>query len=179
MKVLEDLEVKTLYKKLLASTHPSDIFLQLLMETGARVSETLTLSSKDLVGAKLWIEPLKNSNRRRVTLSANLVAKLEALPKETPWAEALGRPGTTVKSHRRVLARYFGQLTKALFNRAVNLHTLRHTAFSRLYTKTKDLLLVKQWAGHKSVGSTMAYMHHCQEDEANAANEALLKLLAP
>lgn len=171
MKRLTDPEASTLYRHLSRSIDPRDIFIQLLFETGARVSETLTLTSQSLLGASLAIAPLKNSLPRQVTLSPNLTAKLKTLP--PLWSDAFAS-GSTRDSRRRALARHFAALTKAHLNREVNLHALRHTAFSRLYAKTKDLLLVKQWAGHRSVNSTLVYMQLDHQEEADRANAALV-----
>lgn len=176
MKRLTDSEARTLNRHLLNSIDPRDVFIQLLFETGARVSETLNLGPQDLVGASLAIAPLKNSLPRQVTLSSNLQAKLRSLTKDR-WSDSFS-PGSTTDSRRRVLARHFAALTKTILGRSVNLHALRHTAFSRLYAATKDLLLVKQWAGHRSVSSTMVYMRLDHAEEANRANCALLQDMA-
>lgn len=175
MKILTESEAKTLYVHLVSSTDPRDTFIQIMFETGARVSEVVTMTSEDLGGNVLTIKPLKNSKLRRVEISNNLKAKLDRLPPR--WCKAIGE---TVRrdSLRRSLCRYFHSLTEDLLGRRYNLHTLRHTAFSRLYVATKDLLLVKNWAGHKSINSTMAYMHADQREEANQASNTLLKALA-
>ena len=39
----------------------------------------------------------------------------------------------------------------------IHFHTLRHFYATRLYHKTKDLLLVKERLGHRSINSTMIY----------------------
>lgn len=175
MKLLSNSEAQALYHYLLNSINPLDTFLQLLFETGARVSETLTLSAESLVGTSLGIRPLKKSLPRTVTLSANLTAKLARLPAHQ-WAEAIGRLATR-ESRRRRLCRHFHEVTHRLLGRRVNLHALRHLAFTRLYLATKDLLLVKQWAGHRSINSTMTYMAADLRGRADEAHQVLLKVL--
>ncbi len=41
----------------------------------------------------------------------------------------------------------------------IHFHTLRHFYATKLYHKTKDLLLVKERFGHRSINSTMIYTH--------------------
>lgn len=43
--------------------------------------------------------------------------------------------------------------------RCISFKTLRHWKASTLYAKTKDLLLVKETLGHRSISSTMKYTH--------------------
>ena len=43
--------------------------------------------------------------------------------------------------------------------RRISFKTLRHWKASTLYAKTKDLLLVKEALGHRSISSTMKYTH--------------------
>lgn len=174
MKILQPKEATSLYLALRDSLDPRDTFLALLFETGARVSEALALTATDLVGVTLGVPPLKGSLPRVVTLSPLLAAKLRHFP--TRWADALGdaqAPG----SHRRALCRRFHELTTLHLNRRLNLHALRHTAFTRLYLATKDLLLVKQWAGHRSINSTMVYMAADLRREADETNASLLNAL--
>jgi len=173
MKILSEAESRTFYRVLTDSIDPRDTFLQLLFETGARVSESLTLGEDDLVGASLTIRPLKNSNPRVVTLSSGLVAKLRRLPPGR-WSRSLAET-VRLDSVRRSLTRHFHQRTKTLLGRRLNLHSLRHTAFSRLYVASKDLLLVKQWAGHKSINSTLVYLRVNNQEEANRTAQDILK----
>lgn len=175
MKRLTDAEASALYRHLTQSADPKDVFLQLLFETGARVSETLTLGSHDLLGASLGIAPLKGSAPRTVTVSPNLAAKLRRLPAAC-WSAALGA-AATLPSRRRALDRHFRGTLAAVTGRQAptGLHALRHTAFSRLYAATKDLMLVKTWAGHRSIASTVVYMTLDTQARANQTQEDLLK----
>lgn len=184
MKTLTKSESEALYSYLLASSDPRDVLLLLLFETGARVSEALALTPKNLVGATLTFDTLKNSLPREVLLSEALVRKLSALTsaKDTPWAaKAQGQGGGTNRQRdtlRRTLTRYFHDLTSSFFGRRVNLHALRHTAFTRLYTETKDLLLVKAFAGHRSINSTLVYLAVEKKSEAARAYLGAMQVLA-
>jgi integrase len=51
--------------------------------------------------------------------------------------------------------------------RRISFKTLRHWKATTLYAKTKDLLLVKETLGHRSISSTMKYtdLIQFQDDE--------------
>ncbi len=179
MKTLQPSEAKALYARLLSSIDPRDVFLQILFETGCRVSESLALTSLHLVGGSLSVPPLKGSSHRQIALSLNLQAKLRRLPAPGLWSEALGAPQSTRASRRRGLDRHFKATLTSLGLRPTNLHTLRHTALSALYAETQDLMLVKAWAGHRSISSTVIYVHLDAQARADRAHQSLLKRLAP
>lgn len=48
---------------------------------------------------------------------------------------------------------------EAGLERSFNYHSLRHTALTNLYEATKDVLVVKKIGRHKSIESTMIYVH--------------------
>lgn len=176
MKQLTQAESDILYSWLKASTSPKDIALQVLFETGARVSEALTLVGGSLSGELLEVAPLKGSLPRRVRVSSNLAAKLRDPVSgfgALPWGETLF-PGAAKASWRRLLCRHYHLLTEALLGRRRHLHGLRHTAFARVYKSTGDLLLTKSWAGHVSIASTVVYMEAVAQDKGSDANLASL-----
>lgn len=177
MKALTKEEAAVLYRHLTASTCPLDVAIQTLFETGARVSECLALWGGSLTQDLLDIVPLKGSLPRRVVVSPNLAAKLRSpavMLASAPWGETLF-PGVARASWRRLLCRYYHQLTLRLLGRRRHLHGLRHTAFSRVYAATQDLLLTKSWAGHVAIGSTVVYMEAVSQDRGSAINLLALK----
>lgn len=177
MKPISNREADALYRHLLAAPDVPATMMLLLLETGARVTEALSLGAANFYDdTSLTIPPLKGSRPRLVLISEALSYRLSLLPPKV-WAAALDstdRPAS-IKSRRRALCRHFHKLTRKILNRTVNLHALRHLAFSRLYTQTKDLLLVKEWAGHTSILSTMVYMREQSQREASEANLKILK----
>ena len=48
---------------------------------------------------------------------------------------------------------------KAGIEKIITYHSLRHTALTRLYEKTKDIRLVQEVAGHANISTTMIYTH--------------------
>lgn len=177
MKCLSPKDQQTLYNHLKTSLDHKDVLLQILFETGCRIGEALRLTPGHLTAETqtLRIDPLKRSELRRVTISQNLTSKLARY--ERPLRYYLGE---TVRpdSLRRSLARHLSRTLQNLSIPDTNLHTLRHTAITRLYVATKDLILTKQWAGHRSINSTMCYMHADLKAQANEKASDLLKNLA-
>ena len=51
-----------------------------------------------------------------------------------------------------------------------SVHTLRHTFATTMYKKTKDILLVKELLGHKTIISTQIYTHVTNDELKNAIN---------
>lgn len=174
MKSLTRAEESKLYSYLLQSTDPKDVFLQLLFETGARVSEALGLVGGSLSSGSLDIEPLKGSKPRRVVLSLNLQSKL-TLPMSGTLGQALF-PAAARASHRRLIVRHYHALSLRLLGARRHVHGLRHTAFSRVYRTTKDLLKTQAWAGHVSIQSTVTYM--LAESQAEVSTDNLAALAA-
>lgn len=179
MKSLSKSEADTLYRHLATSPCPRDLAIRLLFETGARVTEALTLVGGSLSKDILDITPLKGSLPRRVQVTPELAARLQeilsAVTPDTPLGAALF-PGTARSSWRRLLCRHYHALTLRLFGHRRHLHGLRHTAFTRVYRATQDLLLTKSWAGHAAIGSTVVYMEAVAQDRGSAVNLAALKL---
>ena len=173
MKTLTTAEQATLYKALKQDPSPQATFLMLLLETGARVTEALNLKHSDLAGDRLRIAPLKGSNPRTVQLSPDLVQRFQALPALPRRGLGSGAIGTL----RRSLCRHFHSLTRTLLGRRLNLHALRHAAISRVYETTQDILATKIWAGHKSLNSTLVYLHEEQRGKADSGNLGSLRAL--
>lgn len=89
-----------------------------------------------------------------------------------------------VKVHAKKLGRKVSKLTPQEKRDALPtggpVKIFRHTFGSRLYRKTRDLLLVQQAMGHADVSQTQKYAHVCNEDRrqgvramAKATSEAM------
>jgi integrase len=133
-------------------------FLQILKETGARCDEAWKLKWTDLNGNILTInDPEKNSLPRQLKVSDRLVSMLQSLPKKDkrvfgPCENLNNFRGNYVKK-RRTIAR---TLCNPRIER-VTFHTFRHFYATMLYAKCKNILLVQQRLGHKSIDNTMIY----------------------
>ena len=65
---------------------------------------------------------------------------------------------------RKRIARFMQSL-----NLGTRTHDLRHTAATKVYEETKDLVLLKDLMGHASTKTTQIYTHSTEEDKREAA----------
>jgi len=141
-------------------------FLQLLKETGMRPGKAWALRWKDLdfERASVTITPEKGSNARQLRISNRLVAMLNALPH--PYEHCFRNPKIDPEKSMRTYQKVFEEQRRLIALKlqnprinAISFRTLRHFRASILYHKTRDILLVKSELGHKSLTSTLVYMH--------------------
>ncbi|MDR2719317.1 MAG: tyrosine-type recombinase/integrase [Nitrososphaerota archaeon] len=136
-------------------------YLQLLKETGMRAGEAIQLQWKDVDLQRKIITcntPEKNSNPRMFNdLSGKLLTMLNQLPKENDLLFGL----RTVNSVKALMVRCRAKQAFKLGNprlKEIHFHTLRHWKATMLYHQTKDILLVQQFLGHKSIENTELYI---------------------
>lgn len=173
MKRLTETEAKTLYQVLKDSIDPKDVIVQLIFETGCRVSEATPLGVNAIEGDYILIKGLKGSKNRRVKLSPNLLSKLRRLDRKPTFMRHTSKT-RNLDSARVIISRRFHALCLDHLGTRYNIHTLRHTAISRLYVATKDIIMTQAWAGHRSANSTAAYINLENEEKANDIMTAML-----
>jgi integrase len=152
----------------------------LILETGLRVGEVLTLTSRDVhlrpaKGARfgyLQVREGKSRNARRIVsltprASALLEARLEASDSEYAFASK-GKPLTvSYLDHVQSKLRRRLQLPQAFV-----LHSLRHTFLTRLGLAGVDAFTIMRLAGHSSITVSQRYVHPTPE----AMEQAVAKL---
>jgi integrase len=147
-------------------------FLQVLKETGARCGEAWALEWTDINGNILTINvPEKDSLPRQLKISEKLVSMLQSLPKKD---KRIFGPQTCLNNLRGNYIRKRKAIARTLCNprlERITFHTLRHFYATMLYAKTKNILLVQQKLGHKSIENTMVYTQLIcfESDEYNTA----------
>ena len=144
--------------------HPMDRALFLLMlRGGLRVSEVAQLKVRDIDWSQqaLLIEQGKGRKDRRVYLSADAVASLQACVKQRPsgvpgdmvfWNQK--RPGRplSVKAIQKKIQRY--AKTAGI---AASCHSLRHTFASNLLEQGAEIVSIRELLGHASISSSQRY----------------------
>ena len=137
-------------------------FLQTLKDTGARSGEAVKLKWTDVNFENNTIsinDPEKGSNTRTIKVSPKTIAMINALPKK--YGEYLFNtrppPAASIKeSFQLVRKRLARNLQNPRFLQ-IHFHTFRHWKATMEYTKTKDILHVRQLLGHKQIQSTLIY----------------------
>ena len=147
------------------------VILDLLLGTGIRLAELVGLDTGDidLDGKRITIRAKGGDTETRF-LNADLRRRLRRYVRQRKQvltestALFLSNRGTRI-STRQVQARFRLWLQWAGIDRdGLTLHSTRHTFGTRLYRKTRDLVLVGKAMGHRTVEATAIYVH--TDDEA-------------
>jgi len=135
-------------------------FLQALKETFARTGEVTTLKWQD-VDLERHIITInnveKNSNPRQIEISEKLVTMLKRLPRTND--SVFGDNAT-----KRMRKLFHWTRTRLAFRtqnpriKQIHLHSFRHWGATMLYHDTKNIVLVMNTLGHKSITSTQIYV---------------------
>ena len=151
-----------------------------LLHTGFRIREASNAKFEDLTlsGREPEIRTLgKGAKERVVPLSPKLVTVLRKYiafresVKTTKgrWGEKLNGNGLLFPYNSRHLRRIYGDAVRgAGLKRGFNSHAARHSFITAVYSKTKDLKLAADLAGHRSVATTQIYTHSTAEDRRKA-----------
>jgi integrase/predicted RNA-binding Zn-ribbon protein involved in translation (DUF1610 family) len=135
-------------------------FLQLLKETAMRSGEAKRLLWTDIDFERRTVvlnEPEKNSLPRIWNASSKLLSMLNALPRKSLKVFGDGpinsMKTTFIKARRRLAIKLQNpRLTQ------IHFHTLRHWKATIEYHRTKDLLHVMAFLGHKKSDNTLIYV---------------------
>src|SRR5437867_8374280 len=157
--------------------NPRDhLIYSLALGTGLRVAEIVGLNVGDVYSpeskpknrVRLRPEIAKNGRAGDVFLPDSLIGKLrrfwtykrrrrEGLRPEEPLFCAQG--GRRRISPRRVQFAFRTWQVRAGFDRLYSFHSLRHTAVTEVYRRSRDLFLAQRFARHASPLTTTVYTH--------------------
>lgn len=126
------------------------LLIELALRTGARAQELLNIQTSDLDPHEetVLIKGLKGSMDREIPLPSALFGRLLSFSK--------GCDGLVFPISYNYF-RYIWTLYRPIQKK---LHCLRHTFAIELYKRTRDLRLVQQALGHKSISNTMVYANY-------------------
>lgn len=129
-------------------------FWSVLMDTGARPSELREVKESDLRGKLLTFRETKSGKSRTIPLTDRahvaMLRRIEVSNGGLPFAFAT--PGAI--RHKWDYAREQMGLAD---DPGFIPYALRHTCATRLYAKTRDLMLVQRWMGHADIKMTLRY----------------------
>jgi transposase-like protein len=136
-------------------------FLQVAIDTGARCGELCKLKWTDFDAEKLTVsinDAEKGSRCRTIKVTSKTAAMIQALkPKYQPY---LFNPNPdTIRQIFSTLRNTLAETQKNPRFKQIHLHTFRHFYACKLYFETKDIVLVKEKLGHRSIENTMRYTH--------------------
>jgi len=136
--------------------------VRLALITGARIGELLAVTWADIGEDELTFVETKNGRSRRLPLSAAIRAVLATCPRRpghdgVVFLNAVTGKPYTVNGVAHVFRR---ALTRAgIVTDDVTLHTLRHTALSRMIASGIDQFTVMAISGHSSTRMLERYTH--------------------
>lgn len=166
---------ETMVVKLLAETNHSKRryfyyevadLVQVLVDTGMRLSEALNLKYDDVnYNANLisiWFN--KGDRPRSIPMTKRVKAILESGQTRNPV-----KPFTLTKYQADKAWNWVRKIVGCKDDKEFVLHALRHTTASRLVNRGIDLYTVKEWLGHADITTTQKYAHLSPQKLAYAA----------
>ncbi len=147
---------------------PAIAALRLLMLTGCRKSEILTLRWDDVdrTAGELRLREAK-SGPRMVPLTMPVLAVLDGIPRidGNPWVIVGRKPD----SHLPDLQRYWMRICERAVLDDVRIHDIRHSYASRALALGEGLPTIGKLLGHRKVSTTARYAHLMRDAEKVAA----------
>jgi len=133
-------------------------FLQMLKETAARSGEAFLLkwTDVDTRNGTVNITPEKQSNPRVFKMSGKLTSMLNNLPKQSINIFTYKNKFYLQKAFMKQRKRIAHKLGNPRILQ-IHFHTFRHWRATMEYAKTKDILHVMQFLGHKNITNTLKY----------------------
>ena len=145
------------------------LIVELMLTAGLRVSEVCNLQWTHLRkrDSVLMVKNGKGGKDRNLPIPHSLMEQILAYRNEpeTPeskfiFASRNGKPAD--RSNLNKMVKKYA--AKAGIEKRVYNHLLRHSALTDLYSRTKNIRLVQQAAGHASIQTTQIYTHISAED---------------
>jgi integrase/recombinase XerD len=157
--------------------------LQLFVQCGLRLSEVAFLELYDINISErkgtLRIITRKSGSERKVHLNKTARHAITAYLRVRPTLPDTNKLFIS-QLNRPLSPRSIYHLTKKYLEAAgmpdLSCHSLRHLFATNLYNRHKDILLVKEALGHKTLESTLRYSHKSEEDIANAMEDSNLNI---
>ena len=144
-----------------ASPKKLSTFLSLLKETAMRRGEAKRLQWINIDSERNTIvlnEPEKHSNSRMWKVTPQLIAQLNALPKNSEKVFGDSKMDTLKIEFLRLRKKQASKRQNPRLLK-ISFHTLRHWKATMLYHRTKDALYTRDFLGHKSIKNTEIYIN--------------------
>ena len=157
--------------------------LQLFVQCGLRLSEVANIELSDINVSErrgtLKIAGGKGDQQREISLNRTVRHAIKVyleVRKNIPDIKKL----FISQMNRPLSRRSIHHLTKTYLESAgmpdLSCHDLRHLFATNLYNRHKDILLVKEALGHKTLESTLRYSHKTKEELASAMEDSELNI---
>lgn len=150
---------------------------------GLRLDESLRLRTEDIDADRLmvWVRSGKGAKDRGVMLPRPLLARLRKYWKEHRGSNASSflfiSPSTGEPPHPTTLQKTFIAARRdARLEKQASIHTLRHSYATHLLESGISVAAIQRLLGHKSMKTTMIYMHvtHASEEKLQRTLDGLM-----
>ena len=150
--------------------------ITLFLNCGLRLSELANINIKDIDFNNRTINIIGKGNKERI-IYLNKTA-INSLKKYLNTKKVIDFNDPLFQNNRnkRISIYSIEKICKKAYKLAgleeyeYTTHSLRHTAATYMYKKTKDILILKEFLGHESLDSTEIYMHLENDDIRKAVN---------
>jgi site-specific recombinase XerD len=166
--------------------HRDQVMFSTFYNTGARVSEMITLSACDVILGDSSFVKIRGKGRKERSVplwksTAKLVRdwlnRIRAAPASCVFPNRMGQPLTRsgIEQRLRVAISKAKTRCRSLEGKKVSVHTLRLTTAMHLLQSGVDIATIALWLGHESISTTHAYI----EANLQMKQRALEKLKEP
>jgi integrase/recombinase XerD len=170
-------------------THHNRAFFWTVYSLGLRLGEGLHLQVRDIDSVRMLVHVHcgKGAKDRYVPLPSSTLKILRefwATHRHPEWLfPATGRDGHQTATADRPMERSSVQgamrrvVHELKFQKAISIHSLRHSYATHLLEAGVNLRLIQQYLGHSSLQTTMVYLHltTVSQEQAVARIEALME----
>lgn len=139
--------------------------LKLLLRTGIRVSELINIRKKDIFTDDPCLYIINIKCGKNSMLYRSICIQKKHIKKEFEVLFKTSNKWIFEKNRKKVTPQaVYYLVNKTLTKNNINKnksgpHLFRHTFATHLYRKTKDIILVQESLGHRSIQSTQIYIH--------------------
>ena len=147
--------------------------VRLLLLTGCRKSEILTLKWSEYREGKLHLSDSK-TGPRTVCLSSAACRIFDVLPRSSPWV--FPAPHRNCQLSRSTLDNFWWKVRAEAGIEDVRCHDLRHTYASLALAHGETILTIGRLLGHNDPATTLKYTH-LADATVQEATEALAPIL--
>lgn len=156
-----------------------NLIIETFLITGIRRTELSNINIQDINFEEKYIKIIAKGNiERKVFINEYLKCKLEDYTKNRDKTEPLFKNKNGERLKKDGIDRICKKAMEMLDHKDYSCHTLRHTAAMLIYSQNQDILLLKEYLGHKSVNTTQIYSHLLNNEVRKAVENNPLNHIA-
>ena len=157
------------------------VLVEVLLGTGMRIGEVLSLNRKDIDWEKQEAKIIGKGNKERTVFftqrSLNWLSKWLEQRKDTHEAIFITRMANPTRLDRNDIWRFFGRHRRlAKIDKKLTPHILRHTVATNLVFNGCPIVHVKEILGHERLDTTCKYYLGVDKEKAKSAHKKYLEI---